>query len=92
MYTCCKTLALRSVNLRVRVAELEAERDQLCAVVEQEVEALVEAARELTDLHYAAFRKDELGDGITIFDSDAEYCEQFPKWVNMAAALKPWTE
>jgi hypothetical protein len=58
----------------------------------EEVEALVEAARELTDLHYAAFRKDELGDGITIFDSDAEYCEQFPKWVNMAAALKPWTE
>ena len=56
----------------------------------EEVEALVEAARELTDLHYAAFRKDELGDGITIFDSDAEYREHFPMWVNMAVALKPW--
>ena len=93
MYTCCKTLALRSVNLRVRVAELEAERDELCAVVEQEVEALVEAARELTDLHYAAFRKDDgSGDGITVIDSDAEYREHFPQWVNMAAALKPWED
>ena len=36
----CKLLELRSVNLRVRVAELEAERDQLCAVVKQVVKRL----------------------------------------------------
>ena len=55
------------------------------------VEALVKAARELTDLHYAAFRTDDgSGDGITVIDSDAEYCEHFPMWVNMAVALKPW--
>ena len=59
--------------------------------LKQNVDALVKAARELTALHYAAFRTDDgSGDGITIIDSDAEYREQFPKWADMAAALKPW--